>query len=72
MSTIRKALAAGLAAALAALLSSLATEIPRTQAGWLGLLSASAGVGIAVALGVYRVPNAPASAVARPPVSRSY
>lgn len=59
MSTIRKAVAAGFAAALATLLSSLATEIPRTQAGWAAILGAAVGAGVVVAYGVWRVPNEP-------------
>lgn len=65
MSKIRKALVAGLIAAAGAVVSALTTTgVPADSAGWLQLLGAAAGVGIAAALAVWRVPNAPA--VARP------
>lgn len=61
MDTIRKALSAGLAAALSVLFTGLATEVPRTQAGWLALGGAALTAGIVTAYGVWRVPNAPAA-----------
>lgn len=57
MSTIRKALSAGLAAALSVLFTGLATEVPKTQAGWLALGGAALTAGVVTAYGVWRVPN---------------
>lgn len=60
MSKIRKAASAAIAAALAVILTGLATEIPRTQAGWAALVGSAAGAGLVAGYAVYRVPNAPA------------
>lgn len=59
MSKSRKAIGAGFGAALAAFFGSLATEIPRTQAGWLAIASAAVGAGVVVGYGVWQTPNAP-------------
>lgn len=71
MSTVRKALAAGLAAALSAVLASLVAEVPRTQAGWALLAGGAVSAFIVAAFAVYETRNAPA-AVVRPPAARSY
>lgn len=68
MSKVRKALAAGFGAALTALFTGLATEVPRTQPGWVALLGAAVGAGVVVGYGVWQTPNEPA-AVPRPGVN---
>ena len=67
MSKVRKAIAAGFGAVLTALFTGLATEVPRTQAGWLALLGASVGAGVIVGYGVWQTPNE----VTPPSVARS-
>ncbi len=63
MSKIRKAITAGLVAAAGAVVSAITTTgVPADSSGWLQLLGAAAGVGLAAALAVWRVPNAPAVA----------
>jgi hypothetical protein len=61
MNKIRKAITAGLIAAAGAVVSAITTTgLPKDSSGWLQLLGAAAGVGLAAALAVWRVPNAPA------------
>jgi hypothetical protein len=61
MSKFRKAVSAAFTAALAVLLTGLATEIPRTNAGWAALLGSAAGAACVAGYAVYRVPNEPAA-----------
>ena len=68
MATIRKAVSAALAAALSVLFTGLATEIPRTQAGWVALVGAAAGAALTAGYLVYQTRNAPPTAV-RPGVT---
>ena len=61
MSKIRKAVVAFFVAAIGAIVTAVTTEgPPADQAGWVALLGAAAGVGLAAAIAVWRVPNAPA------------
>lgn len=70
MSKFRKATSAAFAAGLAVVLTGLATEIPRTNAGWAGLLGSAAGAAFVAGYAVYRVPNADTPAT-RPVTTRS-
>lgn len=61
MSKIRKAIAAFALAAAGVVVASVTTNgLPADNAGWLALLGAALGVGLAAGLAVYKVPNAPA------------
>lgn len=65
MNKVRKALVAGALAAAGAVFTGITTNgMPSDSTGWLTLLGTAAGVGLAAALAVWRVPNAPA--VTRP------
>lgn len=57
MATFRKAIGAGMSAALAVLFTGLATEIPRTQPGWVLLGGAAVGAGFTAGLAVYNLRN---------------
>jgi hypothetical protein len=61
MPKIRKALSAAFAAGLAVILTGLATEIPRTNAGWAALLGSAVGAAAVAGYAVWRVPNVPAT-----------
>ena len=69
MAKIRKAIAAGFGAALTALFTGLATEVPRTQPGWVALLGAALGAGVVVGYGVWQTPNETPPVVGAPPVA---
>lgn len=71
MSKIRKALTAFVGATAAAALTAVTTDgMPADTAGWLQLLGAAAGFGLAAAVAVWRVPNAAPHAEAVAEVQR--
>jgi hypothetical protein len=53
----RKAFAAGAAAAAGAFFTSFVAETPKTRDGWIALVAASVGVGVAAGWSVYKVRN---------------
>lgn len=53
----RKAFMAGAAAAAGAFFTSFVAETPKTRDGWIALVSASVGVGIAAGWTTYKVRN---------------
>lgn len=53
----RKSISAGVAAALASFVTSVAAEVPKTRDGWIALVAASAGFGIAAAWTTYKIRN---------------
>lgn len=53
----RKAFGAAGTAFVGAVAVALATEIPRTQAGWLAMLGAAAGVALAAGLATFNIRN---------------
>lgn len=63
---------AGITAALAAAGASLATEVPRTSAGWAGLVGAAAAVGLTAALVAGRATYSSAANEAVPEPGRAY
>lgn len=65
MSRFRKAVAAAATGAAGALGLGLATEIPRTQAGWFALIGGAIGTGLAAGYATFRVPNEPAAVTIR-------
>ena len=60
MAKVRKAVLAAVSAAASVALAGLATEIPRTQAGWVALGTAALGAAFVAGYAVWRVPNTPA------------
>lgn len=57
MPKIRKAIAAGVSAGLSVLFTGLATEIPRTSAGWLALGTSAVGAALVAGYAVYGIRN---------------
>lgn len=74
MSKIRKAVTAFVAAAGSAVLTKVTTDgLPADSTGWLELLGAAVGFGLAAAYAVWRVPNAPAvTPPSTDPIRRTY
>lgn len=61
MKKIRKAVVAFFTTAFGAAITAVVTNgMPADQAGWVALIGAAVGVGLAAAIAVYTVPNAPA------------
>lgn len=53
----RKAFAAGAAAAVGAFFTSFVAETPKTRDGWIALVAASIGVGVAAGWSTYKIRN---------------
>jgi hypothetical protein len=74
MKKIRKAVVAFVTAGVGAAVAKVVTDgAPKDSAGWVELVGAAAAVGLAAAIAVWRVPNAPAvTPPADPSIRRSY
>lgn len=53
----RKSINAGVAAALASFVTSVFAEVPKTRDGWITLVAASLGFGVAAAWTTYQIRN---------------
>jgi hypothetical protein len=63
----RKAFNAGVWAAAAAFGTGLTAEVPKTRTGWIGLVTASLGFGVAAGVSTFLVRNVGAVAGSDPP-----